>query len=144
MDRPTFRYRFALVNSGVICCQGRCNDLKIVESIGLIGQNQPVTIDQPHNILAAITPAVPGHGRCIANNSIPGSVHGMRRIHAIVLALAVVIFPARPSLAHLVERLRELRNDVAHSRTQVVDIERAVSYIESVLRLVASIKDADN
>ena len=44
----------------------------------------------------------------------------------------------------LVVRLRELRNDVARSQTQVVDIERAVSYIESILRLVASINDADN
>jgi len=42
----------------------------------------------------------------------------------------------------LVVRLRDLRNDVTHSRTQVVDIERAVSYIESVLRLVASLHDS--
>jgi ABC-type branched-subunit amino acid transport system ATPase component len=44
----------------------------------------------------------------------------------------------------LVTRLRDLRNDVTHSRTQVVDIERAVSYIESVLRLVASMQDGHN
>lgn len=42
----------------------------------------------------------------------------------------------------LVVRLRDLRNDVTHSRTQVVDIERAISYIESVLRLVGSLHDA--
>jgi hypothetical protein len=42
----------------------------------------------------------------------------------------------------LVVRLRDLRNDVTHSRTQMVDIERAISYIETVLRLVASIHDA--
>jgi hypothetical protein len=41
----------------------------------------------------------------------------------------------------LVVRLRDLRNDVTHSRTQVVDIERAMSYIESIMRLVASIND---
>jgi hypothetical protein len=41
----------------------------------------------------------------------------------------------------LVTRLRDLRNDVTHGRTQVVDIERATSYIESILRLVASIND---
>jgi hypothetical protein len=42
----------------------------------------------------------------------------------------------------LVVRLRDLRSDVTHSRTQMVDIERAMSYIDSVLRLVASIHDA--
>jgi hypothetical protein len=41
----------------------------------------------------------------------------------------------------LVVRLRDLRSDVTHSRTQMVDIERAMSYIDSVLRLVASIQD---
>jgi ABC-type branched-subunit amino acid transport system ATPase component len=41
----------------------------------------------------------------------------------------------------LVVQLRDLRNDVTHSRTQVVDIERAMSYIESIMRLVASIND---
>ncbi|HJZ63075.1 MAG TPA: hypothetical protein VKD70_02075 [Candidatus Acidoferrum sp.] len=42
----------------------------------------------------------------------------------------------------LVVRLRDLRNDATHSRSQVVDIERAMSYIESVLRLVGSIHDS--
>jgi|SRR5580658_9853316 hypothetical protein len=41
----------------------------------------------------------------------------------------------------LVVRLRDLRNEVTHGRTQEVDIERAISYIESILRLVASMHD---
>lgn len=39
----------------------------------------------------------------------------------------------------LITRLRDLRNDVTHGRTQSVDIERATSYVESVLRLASSI-----
>lgn len=39
----------------------------------------------------------------------------------------------------LIRRLRELRNEVTHSRTGIVDIERATSYIESAFRLAASL-----
>jgi len=39
----------------------------------------------------------------------------------------------------LVGRLRDLRNEVTHSSSQIVDIERAVSYVDSVIRLVASL-----
>jgi hypothetical protein len=39
----------------------------------------------------------------------------------------------------LVGRLRDLRNEVTHSPSQIVDIERAVSYVDSVIRLVASL-----
>jgi len=42
----------------------------------------------------------------------------------------------------LVVRLRDLRNEVTHSRKQIVDIERAMSYIDAVLRLVGSIHNA--
>ncbi len=42
----------------------------------------------------------------------------------------------------LLVRLRELRNEASHTQGQVVDIERAVSYIDSLVRLVASFRDA--
>lgn len=44
----------------------------------------------------------------------------------------------------LMQRLRDLRNDVTRGQTEIVDIERALSYIESVLRLVASMQDGNN
>lgn len=42
----------------------------------------------------------------------------------------------------LVTRLRDLRSEVTHSSSQIVDIERAVSYVDSVIRLVASLNPA--
>ena len=42
----------------------------------------------------------------------------------------------------LITRLRELRNEVAHGLAGIVDIERAMSYIESALRLAASLGGA--
>lgn len=39
----------------------------------------------------------------------------------------------------LIRRLRDLRNEVTHSRNVIVDIERATSYIESAIRLAASL-----
>lgn len=41
----------------------------------------------------------------------------------------------------LTRRLRDLRNEVTHSSVGSVDIERAISYIESALRLAASLND---
>jgi len=41
----------------------------------------------------------------------------------------------------LVRRLRDLRNEVSHNRNGVVDIERAISYIESAIRLSASLNN---
>ncbi len=41
----------------------------------------------------------------------------------------------------LIRRLRDLRNEVTHSPPGAVDIERAISYIESTLRLAASLNE---
>jgi len=41
----------------------------------------------------------------------------------------------------LTRRLRDLRNEVTHSPAGAVDIERAISFIESTLRLAASLND---
>jgi hypothetical protein len=64
------------------------------------------------------------------------AVRGMPRVLGAVLYKEGLLSEAQHEL---VVRLRDLRSDVTHSRTQMVDIERAMSYIESVLRLVASI-----
>jgi hypothetical protein len=41
----------------------------------------------------------------------------------------------------LIRRLRDLRNEVTHTRPGMVDIERATSYIESAIRLAASLNE---
>jgi len=41
----------------------------------------------------------------------------------------------------LIRRLRDLRNEVAHSPPGALDIERAISYVESTLRLAASLNE---
>ena len=66
------------------------------------------------------------------------SVRTMPRVLAALLYKDGLITEAQHEL---IVRLRELRNEVTHSRTQLVDIERAVSYVESVLRLIASLND---
>jgi len=67
-------------------------------------------------------------------------VKAMPMVMASLLYKTSVISEAQHSL---IQRLRVLRNEVAHSRSGFLDVERAVSFVESALRLASSLTRGD-
>jgi len=64
------------------------------------------------------------------------TVRDMPRVVAALLYKDGLLTEAQHDLS---VRLRDLRNEVTHSTSQIVDIERAVSYVDSVIRLISSL-----